>query len=38
MKNTNTVRLRTFEKVSQRYEELKRNDQLLDLDLMEHFW
>lgn len=38
MKNSNTVRLRTFEKISQRYEELKRNDQLLDLDLMEHFW
>jgi len=38
MKNTNIVRLRAFEKISQRYEDLKKNDKLLDLDLMDHFW
>jgi hypothetical protein len=38
IKSTNSVRLRTFEKISQRYEELKRNDLLLDIDLTEHFW
>jgi len=26
IKNSNTVRLRTFEKISQRYEDLKKND------------
>lgn len=38
IKSTNSVRLRTFEKISQRYEELKRHDLLLDIDLTEHFW
>lgn len=38
IKNTNAVKLRIFDKISQRYEDLKRADQLLDLDLIEHFW
>lgn len=32
------VRVRQLEKLSQRYEELKRGDQCLDFDLMDHFW
>ncbi len=35
---SSSMRQRQLEKISQRYEELKRSDRLLDIDLMEHFW
>lgn len=38
IKNTNSVKLRLLDKMSQRYDELKRCDALLELDLIEHFW
>ena len=38
IKNTNAVRVRQHEKISQRYEEMKRKDPVLDFDLIEHFW
>lgn len=32
------MRVRQHEKISQRYDELKRSDPCLDIDLVEHFW
>lgn len=38
IKNSLMVRVRQFEKLSHRYEELKRSDECLDFDLIDHFW
>lgn len=37
-RNPNAVKINIVEKVSQRYEQLKREDWLLDCDLMDIFW
>ena len=37
-KNPNIIKIRVHEKVSQRFDQMKREDPLLDFDLMDHFW
>ena len=38
MRNPNALNIKIHEKISQRYEKLKREDWLLDFDLIEIFW
>lgn len=38
VKNSNLMRTKQHEKMSLRYEEMKRNDQILELEVIEHFW
>ena len=37
-KSPHIVKLRLYEKVSQRYETMKQEDQLCELDLIDNFW
>lgn len=38
MKNPNAVNIKIHERISQRYEKMKRDDWLLEFDLIDVFW